>query len=68
MKTVESEFHFLLICPLYKELRSKYIKKYYRTWPNLNKFRDLMKNNSTTIMKNLAAFIYHANIKRTNAL
>lgn len=27
---IEDEFHFVLKCPQYKELRLKYIKKYYR--------------------------------------
>jgi len=26
---LEDEFHFLLECPLYKDLSKKYVKKYY---------------------------------------
>jgi len=31
---LEDEFHFLLECPLYKDLRKKYVKKY--NWKNTN--------------------------------
>ena len=31
---LEDEFHFLLECPLYKDLRKKYVKKYY--WKSTN--------------------------------
>ena len=29
----ETEYHFLLICPKYSDIRSKYIKRIYYTWP-----------------------------------
>ena len=31
---LEDEFHFLLECTLYKDLRKKYVKKYY--WKSTN--------------------------------
>ena len=33
---VENEYHILLVCPLYRELRQKYLKPYYCRWPTLN--------------------------------
>ena len=29
LQDIEDEYHFLLICPLYRELRSRYINSYY---------------------------------------
>ena len=34
---LEDEFHFLLECPLYKDLRKKEVKKY--CWKNTNKLK-----------------------------
>ena len=31
------EFHFLLSCPAYSELRQTYMKRYYCTWPTIRK-------------------------------
>ena len=38
MNVIESEYHFLLICPLYNDIRTKYLPRYYFTWPTVNKF------------------------------
>ena len=40
---VENEYHLLLVCPFYRELRQKYFKPYYCRWPTLNKFRYVLK-------------------------
>ena len=65
---VESEFHFLLICPLYSDIRQKYLSKYYYTWPTLNKFRMLMNTNSRVKLNKLALYIFHANKLREGKL
>ena len=39
--SLEDEFHFIFECPLYSELRQKYIKKYYWKKPCIPKFIDL---------------------------
>ena len=39
---VEDEFHFLLECELYKQIRKKHIKKYYWGRPNMIKLKELM--------------------------
>ena len=36
---VENEFHFLLACPYYIDLRRKYLPAYYCSWPSLHKFK-----------------------------
>ena len=35
--TTEDEFHFVLMCPFYEDIRSKYIKQYYRLRPSVFK-------------------------------
>lgn len=63
--TVECEYHFLLICPLYNELRARYIQKKYYNRPNLNKFYILMASNRKVVIRNLSMFIYYAFKKRS---
>ena len=46
---IENEYHFLLVCPLYRDLRIKYFKAYYCRWPTLNEFDDLMCKTSKTL-------------------
>jgi hypothetical protein len=58
--TLEDEFHFLLECPIYIEIRKLYIKRYYREHPNMVKFIELMKCENITIIKNVATFIQKA--------
>ena len=53
---LEDEFHFLLECSLYKDLRNKYVKKY--SWKNTNmlKFIELTTSQNETIIKKLSMF------------
>lgn len=59
-KMIENEYHFLLVCPLYTELRRKYLKPYYCRWPTLNKFDDLMSKKTTQAVLNLSKYLYFA--------
>ena len=61
MNMIENEYHFLLMCPKYRELREKYIKRYYYTWPNIQKFTNLLCTSSKVIIYNTAKYIYYAN-------
>ena len=58
MNSIESEYHFLLVCPHYRDLRNKYIPSFYRTWPTKMKFYNLMKSQSTKLIRNVAAFVF----------
>ena len=62
--TIENEYHFLLVCPLYRDLRMLYLPKYYYTWPNTFKFKGLMESQSKKKIVNLGKFVYLANCKR----
>ena len=64
MNKVEDEYHFLLVCPHYRELRSKYFKPYFCHWPTMNKFESLLSTLHKKTIRNVAKFIYFANKKR----
>ena len=63
-RNIENEYHFLLTCIKYLELRAKLLKKYYYTWPTIEKFTNLLSVKSPKILYNLSKFIYHANMLR----
>jgi hypothetical protein len=68
MNQVESEYHFLLVCPKYRELRYKFLKPYFCRWPTLNKFQFLLNCNSNKTLYSLAKYIYFANRIRDNEI
>jgi hypothetical protein len=51
------EFHFLLKCPFFQALRTKFIPKYYYTRPNIIKFSSLMCSTSRKLLINIARFV-----------
>ena len=61
---LEDEFHFVLKCKKYNELRSRYIQKYYWNHPSMDKFIQLLKEDNSKVIRNLAVFAYKAFIKR----
>lgn len=68
MQQVETEFHFLLVCPFYTDIRRKYLSSYYCKWPTLTKFKSLMKGKNTRTVIGLSKYIYFANDRRKAAL
>ena len=58
--TLEDEFHFLLECSLYRELRIQYIKRYFWNRPNIVKLKELMTSTNKRIICNLSLFIEKA--------
>lgn len=60
LNAIETEYHFLLVCPKYRELRRTLFKPYYCHWPTLQKFETLMICKSKKTLNNLAKFIYLA--------
>ena len=57
---LEDEFHFILECQLYKDLRKQYLKQYYYTAPNIPKFVALFQSQNVTVNRNLAIYVYKA--------
>ena len=66
-KVREYEYHFVLECPLYDELRKKYIARYYWVRPSMFKFLELLNSNAGGIRK-LSSYIFYAFGQRTNLL
>ena len=56
--TLEDEFHFLLECKTFSDLRKQYIKPYFWRNPNMIKFTELMKSENPTIIRKLAIYTY----------
>ncbi len=61
---IEDEYHFVLVCPLYKDLREKYIP--YLDIASRYQFSILMSSRNESTIKNLAAYIYHSYNLRNN--
>ena len=57
---LEDEFHFLLECSLYNDLRKQYIKRYYWKRPNILKLKELMSTTNKRILSNLSLYIFKA--------
>ena len=55
---IEDEYHFIAICPLYNNLRKKYIKHLDRC--NNLKFIRTMNSTNETIIRELACYVYNA--------
>jgi hypothetical protein len=66
--SLEDEFHFLLECELYKDLRIRYIKPYFRKRPNIPKFIELFSCEDQSINLNLAIYTFKAMERRNEFL
>ena len=60
MPDLEDEYHFVLICPVYDDLREKYIKKYYYRKPSVCKFVELMSSKNINTIRNLSMYVFEA--------
>jgi len=56
--TLEDEFHFLLECPLYYDLRKLLIDKYYWTHPIMIKLIDLLRSENENTFRKLSTCIH----------
>lgn len=57
---IEDEYHFMLICPCYEEIRKKYIKRYHQYRPSMFKFIELITSTKKAVLLNLAKYIKEA--------
>ena len=64
----ESEFHFLLICPKYDDIRDLYIPHKFTRFPCLNRFCILMASSSPYLIHRLCLFLTEAFKRRKNCL
>ena len=67
-QVLEDEYHFVLECRMYTELRPKYIPRYYWRRPRMFKFVELINTSNTRYLKNLGVFVYQALKTRTQQL
>ena len=68
LDVIEDEFHFVLECPNYTQLRTLLIKPYYRNRPNMLKMTQLMKSENKKEIKGLAEYIYKGFIQRNESM
>ena len=54
---IEDKIHFLLICTLYKELRTHYLFNINENITHINIFYRLMSSNSILCVRNVAMYI-----------
>ena len=57
---IENEYHFILICPMYREQRLKFLPKFAYSWPNIQKIVKIFKSQKKKHCINLSLFIYSA--------
>ena len=60
LNQVEDEFHFLLVCPFYTCIRSKYIANYFYNPPLHHKFVLLMSSRKVDTLRKLSRYIFYA--------
>ena len=61
MNMLEDEFHFVLVCPAFKDLRKDILPRYYCAWPTKKKVCKMIISSSSTItLQRLAKFVYLA--------
>ena len=62
--TIEDEYHFLLVCPAYRDIRINTLPKYFCSWPTKQKFIKLLNEPQVASLKRLGKFLYLATEKR----
>ena len=63
---VEDEFHFVLICNRYTDLRKRFLQKYYYNRPNMYKFILLLQKSKRKTLLNLCYYLRKAFARRTS--
>jgi hypothetical protein len=58
VNTIEDEYHFVLVCPLFAELRRKFIKVCYHKRPSMFKLIQLFNTENFRDLCHLGKFIY----------
>ena len=65
---IEDEYHFILVCPCYLDLRQKLIKKFYFYKPSVFKLVKLLSINNVKELCRLGKFLQQASILRNELL
>ena len=56
----EDEFHFILKCPYYNDIRLQYIKPYFYNRPSVHKLTKLLGSNNTRALCSLEKYLLQA--------
>ena len=66
---IEDEFHFVLQCPFFHDLRIRYIpQRYIKRYPNVEDFYAIMKCKNESVIARLAQYLIVAFQRRADAL
>lgn len=65
---IETEYHFLLVCPSLNQLRTKYISSIWYTYPSEEKFVQLCTSQNRYIVNNISRYIFSAMKQRNQYL
>jgi len=65
---LEDEYHFVLVCSLYINLRKQFIPSYCWKRPSMFKLIDLLNSNNVCLMQKLGSFINYAFKIRSDTL
>ena len=57
---IVDEYHFVLVCPIYSNLRQKYIRPYYHNRPSVYKFTLLMQTRHQGVLQKLGNYVYES--------
>lgn len=68
MNVVEDEYHFILVCPCFRDIRKTCLPNYFCHWPTKQKFINLLSSSKTKLINKLAKYIYTANLLRESLL
>ena len=60
VQDIEDEYHFILVCNKFNNIRRKYIPVYFRERPNMHKFVQLMNTcvNDVLLCNNVSKFVF----------
>ena len=68
LNVVEDEYHFLLCCETYKDLRKLYLPSKYLNFPSKHKFTILMATQNDILIKSVATYLHYAFKRRKELL
>ena len=60
LNEIEDEYHFLLVCAKYNDLRTKYLDKCYCVHPTIEKIISLLSSTHVNTIRKLSMFIHNA--------
>ena len=67
-KSVEDEFHFILVCPVYQQIRERFISKFYYNPACEWKFILLLQTDKPYTLQSLGKYIFYSFKKRQQLL